>query len=83
MCRIHLNSKTGLKLVGLKLKRLGEILALATETEAALKDHEKEKGGRRSGEYNSSSYSLLIKKTSQVIRRGVRYGHGAKPSRCP
>jgi hypothetical protein len=42
--------------VGLKLKTLGEILAVATETEAALKDHEKEKGGRRSGEYNSSSF---------------------------
>ncbi|CAB4316571.1 unnamed protein product [Prunus armeniaca] len=31
--------------VGLKLKTLGELLAIATETEAALKDHEKEKGG--------------------------------------
>lgn len=31
-----------------KLKTLGELLAVATETEAALKDHEKEKGGRRS-----------------------------------
>ncbi|KAH0988185.1 hypothetical protein GBA52_015362 [Prunus armeniaca] len=36
--------------VGLKLKTLGELLAIATETEAALKDHEKEKGGRRSEE---------------------------------
>ena len=34
----------------MKLKTLGELLAIATETEAALKDHEKEKGGRRSEE---------------------------------
>jgi len=50
MCRMNLNSKPRLKLVGLKLKTLGELLAVATETEAALKDHEKEKGGLRSEE---------------------------------
>lgn len=37
MCRMNLNFKPG----GLKLKTLGELLALATETE--VKDHEKEK----------------------------------------
>jgi hypothetical protein len=42
MCRMNLNFKPG----GLKLKTLGELLALATETE--VKDHEKEKDGRRS-----------------------------------
>jgi hypothetical protein len=39
---MNLNFKPG----GLKLKTLGELLALATETE--VKDHEKEKDGRRS-----------------------------------
>lgn len=43
MFRMNFHSKPRLKLVGLKLKTLGELLAVATETEAALKDHEKEK----------------------------------------
>ena len=39
-----------LNVLRLKLQTLGELLAVATETEAALKDHEKEKGGLRSEE---------------------------------
>ena len=47
--------------MGLKLKTLGELLAVATETEAALKDHEKREGWStiRRGESSKSRKGLL------------------------
>lgn len=83
MCRMNLNSKPCLKLVGLKLKTLGELLAVATETEAALKDHnKKEKGGRRSEEAsllklkrkNQSRYKSLEGKAQRPCEKERKRG---------
>ena len=82
MCRMNFNSKPRLKLVGLKLKTLGELLAVATETEAALKDHEKEKGGRRSEEAsllklkrkNQWRYKSLDRKSPTPLRKRTKTG---------
>ena len=61
--------------VGLKLKTLGELLAAATETEAALKDqNKKEKGGRRSEEA-----SLLKLKRKNQSRYKSLEGKAQRP----
>lgn len=68
MCRINLNSKPCLKLVGLKLKTLGELLAVATETEAALKDHKKEKSGLRSeGKFRIQQARKILNPNDKVL----------------
>lgn len=81
MCRMNLNSKPCLKLVGLKLKTLGELLAVATETEAALKDHnKKEKGGLRRGESSKTKKKESIaiqvagRKSPTPLRKRTKTG---------
>lgn len=86
MCRMNFNFKPRLKLVGLKLKTLGELLAIATETAAALKDHEKEKGGRRSEEAsllkqkikNQWRYKSLDRKSPTPLRKRTKTGISMK-----